>query len=42
MSDIDWGNPYLWNDAQWASASWAERFILINPYFWRYLVLIPR
>lgn len=37
MAEVNWGDPYDWTSQQWGEAGWANRFILINPYFWRYL-----
>ncbi|KAM3146271.1 hypothetical protein pb186bvf_001616 [Paramecium bursaria] len=37
MADVDWGNPFGWNEQQWASATWSQRFTFINPFFWSYL-----
>lgn len=35
MANIDWSNPKGWNEAEWESATWGDRFTVINPFFWR-------
>ncbi|CAD8112740.1 unnamed protein product [Paramecium sonneborni] len=37
MSQQIWGNPQGWDAAEWQSdATWADRFMYIDPYFWSY------
>lgn len=33
----DWSNPFGYTDADWAGASWPDRFTLISPYFWTFV-----
>ncbi|CAK60965.1 unnamed protein product (macronuclear) [Paramecium tetraurelia] len=33
---MNWGNPYNWGAADWQQATWGERFMFIDPYFWSY------